>query len=291
MDSDRDVVARCVPDAVTPYFEVYDEDGGAQIVQVDATDGITATCDLELTGDTELTGDLEVTGDVDVTGDVEVTGDTYSDTYTGASAQFAVDAVLADADADVWHGDATAAPITLTLPLAADADGRTITVKKVDAGVNAVNVSPSAPETFDGVAPWILANQFESVTLRSDGADWHVVQSYPAATVLRDIVPTTPVGYPYVVLPADQTIFAVEHAGAGDNVIALPPATGSGREITVVCIGIDGAGTLLIDPDLAEQINALGAGVVFAELDSLMDSVTLKDYAAGQWFVVSRSIV
>ncbi len=289
------ITFRIVRDAGGDYVEVYDEATNAQIVRFGLATGLVLTGDLDVTGDSEFTGDVDVTGDVAVTGDSEFTGDvevigsTLSDTYLRTTFAFAVADVLDDT-ADEWLGTGGGAGVVLTIPDSATMPGRRVTVKKVDAGAGAVTLDFTPPETCDGVAPWILANQFESVTIESDGADWHVVQAYPAATVLRDIVPTTPVGYPYAVLPADQTIFAVEHVGAGDNEIDLPAATGSGRKITVVCIGVDGAGTLLIDPAGAEQINALGAGVVFAELDTLMDSVTLMDYAAGQWFVVSRSI-
>uniref|UniRef100_A0A6H1ZIX8 Uncharacterized protein n=1 Tax=viral metagenome TaxID=1070528 RepID=A0A6H1ZIX8_9ZZZZ len=102
--------------------------------------------------------------------------------------------------------------------------------------------------------------------------------------------PTVPGSYPYAVLAADEVITAIEGTGA-NNVITLPAATGGGREITVVCIGIDvGAGTLQVDPDGTEQINALGAGVAYTALDAVGDVITLKDCAAGQWWVIGGEV-
>lgn len=69
--------------------------------------------------------------------------------------------------------DATSAPITVSLLAAATAgDGFVVTVKKVDSSTNAVTVDPNSSETIDGAATVSLTEQWQGVTVRSDGTNW-----------------------------------------------------------------------------------------------------------------------
>ena len=70
--------------------------------------------------------------------------------------------------------DATGGARTVNLLPAAYVVDRVYTVKKVDAGVNAVTVDPSGAETIDGAATYALALQWASVTIRCDGTAWFI---------------------------------------------------------------------------------------------------------------------
>lgn len=75
---------------------------------------------------------------------------------------------------DVVLADATGGAFPVTLPTAVGAAGRTVTVKKVDASVNAVTVA-SAGGTIDGAVSIAMATQNEALTATSDGANWKVI--------------------------------------------------------------------------------------------------------------------
>lgn len=64
------------------------------------------------------------------------------------------------------------AAITVTLPPAEDVAGRWLTVKRLDA---AVTVAAQAGETIDGSASFVLASQYDRVTLLSDGISFYVM--------------------------------------------------------------------------------------------------------------------
>ena len=72
--------------------------------------------------------------------------------------------------------DATAGAFTITLPAAATAgDGFEVSVKKVDSSANAVTLDADGSETIDGDTDVSLPNQFDVVTVRSDGTSWQVL--------------------------------------------------------------------------------------------------------------------
>jgi hypothetical protein len=91
---------------------------------------------------------------------------------TDASAAYALDTeagiVLADNDGSV--------DLILTLPAAAEAEGRIITVKAVDAG-NSVIVDGNASETVDGAANADMTTDLNYVTVVCDGAAWHITSA------------------------------------------------------------------------------------------------------------------
>lgn len=71
--------------------------------------------------------------------------------------------------------DATGGARTITLPSAATCAGRMYVVKKRDASANAVTVATTSSQTIDGAATVVLAAQWASVSVVSDGAGWLVV--------------------------------------------------------------------------------------------------------------------
>jgi hypothetical protein len=73
--------------------------------------------------------------------------------------------------------DATGGEITTGLPTAAEKEGKIFTIKKVDSGPNAVIIDPYSDETIDGASTYDLAEGTNSVTIQSDGTNWHVLSN------------------------------------------------------------------------------------------------------------------
>lgn len=71
--------------------------------------------------------------------------------------------------------DATGGAKTVTLPLAAQNQGKQLKYKKVDASANAVTISRAGSDTIDGATSYSLASQYKYVAIVSDGSNWYVV--------------------------------------------------------------------------------------------------------------------
>lgn len=66
---------------------------------------------------------------------------------------------------------------TVTLPAASSSTDRILTVKKVDSGTGTVTVARAGSDTIDGQTSTVLNNQYSSVTIQSDGTNWHIIDS------------------------------------------------------------------------------------------------------------------
>ena len=75
---------------------------------------------------------------------------------------------------DVSLVDSAAAPATMTLP-SATTSGKIVRVKKTDSSANAVVVQRGGTSTIDGATTKILYSQYESITVVSDGTNWHII--------------------------------------------------------------------------------------------------------------------
>lgn len=115
----------------------------------------------QVTFDTPTGGacSVVVTGDL-TTGGVVKARSAKSAAYTLVSSDFAVDV------------NATGGAVTITLPTAINNNGRQYRVTKVDASANAVTISTTASQTINGAATKVLAAQWSSLMLWSDGANW-----------------------------------------------------------------------------------------------------------------------
>lgn len=71
--------------------------------------------------------------------------------------------------------DATGGARTVTLISAVGIDGREYIVRKSDASGNAVTVATTGGQTINGAATAVLAAQYATVRVRSDGANWAIV--------------------------------------------------------------------------------------------------------------------
>jgi lysophospholipase L1-like esterase len=72
--------------------------------------------------------------------------------------------------------NASAAPVTITLPTAVGIPGRSFQVKKTDNSVNSCTIAASSNQTIDGAATVSLATQYSSRKMASDNANWQVLQ-------------------------------------------------------------------------------------------------------------------
>lgn len=71
--------------------------------------------------------------------------------------------------------DATSNAITVSLPTAASAVDRVYNILKKDAGGNTVTVDGDGSETINGDTTQVLASQYDSITIQSDGTEWFII--------------------------------------------------------------------------------------------------------------------
>lgn len=75
--------------------------------------------------------------------------------------------------------DAAEGSLVITLPSAASAFsagvGRIYNIKKVDSSANTVTVDGDGDETLDGEATLVLDEQYQSVTIQSNGSSWSLL--------------------------------------------------------------------------------------------------------------------
>ncbi|MBA2704810.1 MAG: hypothetical protein H0U60_13275 [Blastocatellia bacterium] len=81
------------------------------------------------------------------------------------------------ATAALHNCDATAGAFNMQLPNAAGRVGRIYTIKKVDSSANAVTVTTTSSETIDAATTYVLATQWKSVSVYSNGASWSIMSS------------------------------------------------------------------------------------------------------------------
>lgn len=72
----------------------------------------------------------------------------------------------------VLEVDATSGAVTINLPRAGDHASRVYVIKKIDATANTVTVDGYLAETIDGALTQVLATQWQSLTIISDGTNW-----------------------------------------------------------------------------------------------------------------------
>jgi hypothetical protein len=82
-------------------------------------------------------------------------------------------------DYDVYLCDASGAAFTVTLPKAGLYSGKLYYLKKIDSSANAITIDADGSETIDGAATQSIENQYQTITLFSDGTGWNVVPISP----------------------------------------------------------------------------------------------------------------
>lgn len=75
--------------------------------------------------------------------------------------------------------DASGAPFEVFLPTAVSAfsegAGRVFVVKRINSGLNSVDVTADGSETIDGSVTVTLSTQYQYIVIQSDGANWHII--------------------------------------------------------------------------------------------------------------------
>ncbi len=71
--------------------------------------------------------------------------------------------------------NAASGAITVTLPTAVGNDGRHYHIKKIDSSGNAVTIDGDGSETIDGETTQVIAAQYNSINIVSDGSAWHIL--------------------------------------------------------------------------------------------------------------------
>lgn len=105
---------------------------------------------------------------INVAGEIGASGQSFS----------AVDISSGPYDADnleVVFVDATSGPISVRLGAAVSRSGHIVTVKKIDASVNAVTIDPNLSETIDGSTVATISTQYESITIVCNGTEWFII--------------------------------------------------------------------------------------------------------------------
>ncbi|MES1215497.1 MAG: hypothetical protein ABUT20_08270 [Bacteroidota bacterium] len=69
----------------------------------------------------------------------------------------------------------TSGAITINLQAAAGCSGRIYNIKKLSGASKNVTIDPNASETIDGASTTVLSNQYDSVTIQSDGTNWFIL--------------------------------------------------------------------------------------------------------------------
>lgn len=80
-----------------------------------------------------------------------------------------------DSDDYVVLVDATAAPITITLPSASVAAQNEYNIKRINGGANKVTITASNGNLIDGLPSQIISYKYASITVVSDGQQWYII--------------------------------------------------------------------------------------------------------------------
>ena len=70
--------------------------------------------------------------------------------------------------------DASGGAFTVTLPAVSTVTGQIYHIKKTDSSANAVTTDGNASETIDGATTQVNSTQYNSISIVSDGSNWHI---------------------------------------------------------------------------------------------------------------------
>jgi NADPH-dependent ferric siderophore reductase len=171
--------------------------------------------------------------------------------------------------------DATSGAATITLPAAASHLGRRYVVKKIDSSANAVTVDANASETIDGVLTKVLREQYEAITIQSDGTNWYALSR-------EKVVPTTSKTGAYTATANDHTILC--DATGGAFTVALPAAATAAGRVYAIKKTDAGANAVTIDPSGAETIDG---GATKALADQNDSALIICNGTA--WFILASN--
>lgn len=76
---------------------------------------------------------------------------------------------------DIVLVDATPGMITITVPTAVGNSGREWTIKKIDSSIYAARLDVVGTETIDGSLTYDITNQWDAITIISDGINYYII--------------------------------------------------------------------------------------------------------------------
>jgi hypothetical protein len=122
-------------------------------------------------------------------------------------------------------GGTLTANIILTLPTAVGRDGQIMEFKKTDATAFTITIDGATTETIDGALTQVMSVQFDSYTIRSDGANWVVIAKISPATTSSTVTTITS-NTTYATW--GRTVYV--NASGGDVTLTLPTAVAHAGE-------------------------------------------------------------
>lgn len=122
-------------------------------------------------------------------------------------------------DSDVTS-DATAGPVTATLPSASSSTGKRFTLIRIDASANNTTLAAGGGDTINGAASVVLQSQYAYVTVVSNGSTKWFVES---GNSIPNQIHTASVTTTYTAFATDDYIYAT--AAGGSYTITLPDPT------------------------------------------------------------------
>jgi len=123
---------------------------------------ISGTADNYLAGDTGI-GTNSPVATLDVNGGLAMNIVTKTANYTATAADYTI------------LVDATAGPVTITLPAASSSTGLIFYIKLIDSSGNGVTVDGNGSETIDGAATLAWTTQYQSYAFQCNGSAWYTL--------------------------------------------------------------------------------------------------------------------
>ena len=175
--------------------------------------------------------------------------------------------------------------INIRFPAAADNEDKSYIIKRNANGAlypgNVLRIVPASGENLDQntfASPYIMENDFESVTVRSNGTRWVILNNYNAENT---VVAVTTAYTPY---KNDKTILA--DASSASFTVTLPGAATveKGKTYTVKRTNA-GANTVIVDGNGSETMD----GIASLRLNQRFDYLQLQSDGTN-WMVISERI-
>jgi len=76
---------------------------------------------------------------------------------------------------DIIFCDGTGGSFSVTLPTAVNSAGIKFEIKKIDSSGNIITIDPDGSELIDGETTQVLSNQYDCITITSDGSNWDIL--------------------------------------------------------------------------------------------------------------------
>lgn len=136
---------------------------------------------LKVAGAQQVTGALTVDGAANVTGVLTSTGEARLNSGVKLPLRLVTGTATA-ADTDfLISGDATGGAFSINLPTAVGRSGKVFVIYRISASNN-VTVDPNGSESINGALTKVLASQYASISLMSDGVNWVMFTSQGTVT-------------------------------------------------------------------------------------------------------------